>query len=55
MKLTPRVRARIYTVAAAAVAVAGVYGLVDGEQAAAWLLLVSAVLGMARVNTPVGD
>lgn len=52
MKLnpTPAQRKRLYELAAAAVAVAVVYGLIQGEQAQAWLLLVAAILGVARRN-----
>ena len=50
--LTPKIRRRIYEAAIAGVGVAVVYGLVDGEQAAAWLLFVGAALGVARVNVP---
>jgi hypothetical protein len=46
----PRVRAWAYNVTIAGLAVAGVYGLVDGEQIAAWGLLGAAVLGIARGN-----
>lgn len=49
-KLTPALRKRLYEVAIAAVALAVVYGLLDGNQAAAWLLLIAAVLGVARAN-----
>lgn len=47
---SPRVRRYVYRIATAGLAVAGVYGLVDGEQAAAWLLVVAAVTGMADAN-----
>ncbi|WP_019136685.1 hypothetical protein [Cellulomonas massiliensis] len=52
---TPAVRRWIYRVATAGLAVAAVYGYVDGEPSAAWLLLAAAVTGMADVNTPGPD
>ena len=48
--LTPAVRRRLYEAAIAAVGIAVVYGLLDGQQSEAWLALVAAVLGVARVN-----
>lgn len=51
-KLTPKVRAHLYEVSIAAIAVAVGYGLLTGEQAALWLLLIGAVLGLARANVP---
>lgn len=45
-----KVRRYVYRVASAGLAVAGVYGLVDGKQAAAWLLAIAAVTGMADAN-----
>jgi hypothetical protein len=53
MKLTPARRKRLYEAALAAIGVAVVYGLIDGEQAAAWALLLAPVVGVARAN--VGD
>lgn len=50
--LTPYRRRRMYAVTAAGLSVAGVYGLVDGEQAAALLVLAGAVCGQAAVFTP---
>lgn len=55
IKLTPAIRRRVYEVALAGVAVAVVYGLLDGNQAAAWLVLIAAVLGLARVNVNDAD
>ena len=59
MKLTPAqwrlVRRWIYRTINAAVAVAVVYRLVDGDQAAAWLLLVNAALGLADANVTDGN
>lgn len=49
---SPAVRRWIYGVANAAVAVAVVYGLVNGEQASVWGVLVNAVLGLAQANVP---
>ena len=46
-----KTRAYLYSVSTAVLALAGVYGLVDGNQAAAWTLAASAITGMARVNT----
>lgn len=48
--LTPKVRRYIYRVANAAVAFAAVKGLIDGEDSAALLFLVNAVLGLADAN-----
>lgn len=44
-RLTAARRAYLYRVALAVVAVAGVYGLVDGVQSASIVALVAAVLG----------
>ena len=46
----PEVRGWIYNVTIAALAVAMMYGLLNGQQAAAWLGLVAAVVGLARGN-----
>jgi hypothetical protein len=54
-KLTPRLRKRLYEAGLAAIGIAAVYGLVDGEQAAAWALLLAPVLGVARANVPDTD
>lgn len=48
----PRVRRWLYAVTTAALAVAGVYGIVDGNQAAAWAGLAAAVTATAAANTP---
>lgn len=48
---TPRRRKWAYGVTAAGVAILATYGILDGEQAAAWLYLASAVLGMATAKT----
>jgi len=47
------VRARLYVVFTAVVALAGIYGLVDEKQAAGWVALASALLSgsMAIANT----
>ena len=50
--LTPQVRRWAYGVATAALVVLGVYGVVDGNQAAAWGGLAAAVTGMATALTP---
>lgn len=56
MKLTEAntrtARRYIYRVASAALVVAAVYGFVNGEEAAAWLLVFAAVTGMADLNVP---
>lgn len=44
-----------YDVAAAAVGLFAVYGLVDGKEGTAWLLLISALLGRARTKVPDGE
>lgn len=51
--LTPRRRRRLYIITGAALAVAGVYGVVDGNQSAGWLGLAAAVLGVAQDNVEV--
>lgn len=48
----PAVRRWAYGTVAAGLAVLGVYGVLDGEQIAAWGLLGAAVLGVAAGNTP---
>lgn len=52
--LTPQVRRYIYNVAIGALGVALVYGIVDGQHAAAWEAFVLAVVGLARAHVP-GD
>lgn len=47
----PEVRKWIYGIATAALVVLGVYGIVTGEQIAAWSLLASAITGLATANT----
>lgn len=56
MKLTPRWltpprRKRIYATCAAVSGVLVVYGVLDGEQALAWLAVPAAALGLAVDNT----
>ena len=53
-KLNPPVGVRrwAYGVVGAGLTVAGVYGIMDGEQIAAWGFLAAAVLGVAAGNTP---
>lgn len=41
-----------YRVATAGLVVAGIYGLVNSEEAAGWLLVIAAVTGMADMNVP---
>lgn len=55
--LTSTRRAWIYRVALAVIVVAGVYGLVDDAQAAAWVALAAAVLsgGVAAAHTPTSE
>lgn len=48
---SPAVRRYIYRVANAAVLVAVGYGVLSGEDAALWGLLLNAVLGLADANT----
>jgi hypothetical protein len=47
---TPQRRLHIYDVANAGVAAGVVYGLATEQEAAALLLIVNAVLGLARAN-----
>lgn len=49
--LTPSVRRWLYAIATAALAVLGVYGVLDGQQLAAWSGLAAAITGLAYVNT----
>lgn len=49
-RLTPAQRKRAYEVGLGLIGVAAVYGLVDGEQAAAWALVLAPLLGLARAN-----
>lgn len=50
----PSAKARrwIYNIGNAALGVTVVYGVVNGEEAAAWGLVLNALLGMAAANTP---
>lgn len=48
-------RGWVYNVTIAALAVAMVYGLLNGQQAAAWLGLIAAIVGMARANLTPAD
>lgn len=48
--ITPAQRKRLYELGLALIAVAAVYGLIDGEQAAAWALVIAPLLGLARAN-----
>lgn len=49
--ITPAVRRWLYGVATAALAVAGVYGLLDGQQLAAFSGLAAAITGLATIMT----
>lgn len=51
----PRVRRWLYGIALAATALLAVYGLLDGEQVAAWNAVAAALFGLALVNTPDKD
>lgn len=51
----PDIRRWIYGIATAALVVLGVYGIVTGEQIAAWSLLASAITGLATANTSAGE
>lgn len=42
----------IYNVLNAGLGVGVVYGVLNGEEAAAWLLFINAALGMAALNVP---
>lgn len=42
----------IYNILNALLGVAVVYGVVNGEEAMAWLLVINAALGMAAANVP---
>ena len=48
----PEIRRWIYGIATASLGVLLVYGVVTGEQAAAWSGLAMSVTGLAAVNTP---
>ena len=48
----PDLRRWIYGIATAGLGVLLVYGVVTGEQAAAWSGLAMSVTGLAMVNTP---
>lgn len=49
---SPAARQWIYGVANALVGIAIVYGLVNGVEAAAFGVLINAVLGLAQANVP---
>ncbi|WP_165218162.1 hypothetical protein [Schaalia sp. ZJ1691] len=49
--LTSSRRKWLYAVTAAVLALLGVYGIVESEQLAAWLVVASAVLGVATAHT----
>ena len=50
MKLTPKVRKRLYEVAVGAVAIAVFHGVVTADEGQLWLAALVPVLGLARVN-----
>ena len=50
--LTPQIRRYVYNVTIAALGVALVYGVIDGQHAAAWEALALAVVGLARAHVP---
>ncbi len=50
--LTPSRRKRLYEASLALLGVAVLYGLVSGEQAAAWALVLAPAIGVARANVP---
>lgn len=55
--LSPTVRAWLYRIALPVIALAGIYGLIDGQQAAGWVALAAAILssGVAVAHTPTKD
>lgn len=53
--LTPGRRRRLYRIANAGLGVAVVYGIVQGDEAAAWLFLVNAVLFVADAHVPTSE
>ncbi len=50
MNITREQRKWAYNVGIAAVAVAVIYGLIDGDIADTWVALLGAALGIARAN-----
>lgn len=53
--VNPDVRRWLYGVTAAALTVAGIYGIIDGQQLAAWMGLAAAMFGLAIANTPASE
>lgn len=51
--LTGNQRQQLYDVGVALIAVAAVYGLLTGEEAAAWALVLAPLLRLARKNVDV--
>lgn len=49
--LTPHRRRWLYRISWATLALLGIYGLLTGEQIAAWAILAAAVLGIADGHT----
>lgn len=50
MNLNSSTRKRLYETGLALIGVAVVYGVVSGEQAVAWALVLAPALGVARAN-----
>lgn len=48
--LTSKTRTRLYDLGLSLIGVAAIYGLLNGEQAAAWALVLAPLLGLARAN-----
>lgn len=55
MKNLPKLRKALYALGGSVAGVAAVYGVVDGTEAAAWLLVFSGLLGVAFYNVDDGD
>lgn len=54
-KKLAKLRKSLYALGGAVAGVAAVYGIVDGTKAAAWLLVYSALLGVAFYNVDDSD
>jgi hypothetical protein len=50
MKNLPKLRKALYALGGAVAGITAVYGIVDGKEAAAWLLVYSGILGVAFYN-----
>lgn len=55
MKNLPKLRKALYALGASGAGLAAVYGVVDGTEAAAWLLVFSGLLGVAFYNVDDSD